>query len=74
MHRMRKNKGVLDMNDFTKEELETMRNGIFSSMGSSSLWRIPENDLLVDKIQSMINDYDAQVIEAWHCEKCGHVQ
>ena len=28
------------MNDFTKEQLETMRNAIFWGMVSSSVWRI----------------------------------
>ena len=60
------------MNDFTKDELETMRNGIFSCMGSSSLWRLPENNLLVDKIQSMIDNYcphlDSNI--SFNCEDC----
>ncbi len=68
------------MNDFTKEELESMRNQIFSCMGSSTLWRTPENQLLVNKLQSMIDNYcehdfkmnmhDAE----WHCYKCGLLQ
>jgi len=58
------------MNDFTKEELETMRNGIFSCMGSSSLWRIPENNLLVDKIQSMIENYHIVKIQRRKCPVC----
>ncbi len=45
------------MNDFTKEELESMRNQIFSCMGSSTLWRTPENQLLVNKLQSLIDNY-----------------
>ncbi len=45
------------MNEFTKEELESLRNGIFVCMGSSSLWKTSENNSLVDKIQSMIDNY-----------------
>ena len=61
------------MNDFTKEQLETMRNAIFWGMVSSSLWRIPENNLLVDKIQSMIDNYcehDAEIGKDYPAEKC----
>lgn len=45
------------MNDFTREELETIRNQIYSCMDRTNLWRTTENNALVAKIQSMIDDY-----------------
>lgn len=59
------------MNEFTKEELVSMGRALVA------YYCDPRNtcdDELVTKIQSMINNYDAKVVEAWHCEKCGHVQ
>ena len=50
------------MNEFTKEELEQIQ-----ACGHYSME-------LRNKIQDIIDGYDAEVIEAWHCEKCGHVQ
>lgn len=60
------------MNDFTKDELKDLLSVINESI---TVGTQPECiHILRDKIQSMIYDYDAQVIQAWHCEKCGHVQ
>lgn len=61
------------MNDFTKEELKTMRNMMFSAMGSSSLWRTNDSNVLVDKIQSMIDNYSSIYCKcqgAWICDEC----
>jgi len=62
------------MNDFTPDELEEI-------LGWATVYCIGASDLsyrvskaLIDKIQFMINNYDAKVIEVWHCEKCGHLQ
>lgn len=55
------------MNDFSKEELCKLMRAI--------LWVDHDHDKqLANKIQSMMDNYDAKVIKAWHCEKCGHVQ
>ncbi len=48
------------MNDFTKDELENIRNMMFSAMGSSSLWRTNENNVLADKLQFLIDNYREQ--------------
>lgn len=59
------------MNDFTKEELERILEGVSWWLdGDDSLY----SEELIDKIETMIETYEAKVIEAWHCEKCGHVQ
>lgn len=58
------------MNDFTKKELYLLSqamNALYSNLN------VNDSDLY-KKIQSMINNYDAKIVEAWHCEKCGHVQ
>lgn len=60
------------MNDFTKEELEELLRGyVYHQHNTRHNW--PSIDLS-KKIEDMINTYDAKVINAWHCEKCGHVQ
>lgn len=60
------------MNDFTKEELMNINDAILYS----ALLVSREKILLTirEKIQSMIDNYDAKVIQIWHCEKCGHIQ
>lgn len=60
------------MNDFTKEELEE----IAFNLGEIRTWSdtLENSWPVLDKIQYMIDNYDAKVIEVWHCEKCGHVQ
>jgi hypothetical protein len=60
------------MNDFTKHELEVLRNDTLIAIKFDD--ESPVRLLLVNKIQSLIDNYDAQVIPVWHCEKCGHVQ
>ena len=60
------------MNDFTKQELEVLKNDTLIAIKFDN--ESPIRLLLVSKLQSMINLYDAQVIEVWHCEKCGHIQ
>ena len=65
------------MNDFTKDQLETLRNAFYSLMVSRGLWRTQENNLLVDKIQSMIENYcEHDPYGDFHvcvnkCKKCG---
>lgn len=63
------------MNDFTldelsKEDLIKVKEAIEYSYRNLA----PFDSPLLNKIQSMIDNYDAKVIHAWHCEKCGHVQ
>ena len=54
------------MNDFTKEELQFI---------AIALERFSVKEPGLEKqIQSMIDNYHCQIIKAWHCEKCGHVQ
>lgn len=63
------------MNDFTKKELQIMlldMNGYAKS--HLPLKESPSHRALREKIQSMIDIYDAIKIDVWHCEKCGHVQ
>ena len=67
------------MNDFTKEELESIRNQIFSCMGSSQFWRNVENNNLVEKLQSMINKYCEHknmrdIYHARECADCGVIE
>lgn len=52
------------MNDFTKEELEDIKQ-LASDYGNIDLY---------EKTKSMVDLYDAEVILVWNCEKCGHVQ
>jgi hypothetical protein len=59
------------VNDFTKKELKKFLSLI---RGESRKLSIEQSFELVSKLQFLINNYDAKVIEAWHCEKCGHVQ
>lgn len=61
------------MNDFTKEELKIIRM-LINSTDEKVLTKSEEIIIVQSKIQSMIDNFDAQVIEVWHCEKCGHVQ
>ena len=62
------------MNDFTKEELQNL----LSCVKHNKAYHLNHMEIiypiLMNKIQSMIDDYDIPVIEVWHCEKCGHVQ
>lgn len=53
------------MTDFTKEELEEIKYCLHFVHGDCSF---------EEKLQSMIDSYDAEVVAVWHCEKCGHVQ
>jgi predicted methyltransferase len=63
------------MNDFTKEELEIIHLDICVYLNKSKLLKPPQHHIdLKDKVREMIDNYDAKVISAWHCEKCGHVQ
>lgn len=60
------------MNDFTKEDLKDLLKCIsivVIDFGTSNIL-----EQLKKKIESMIDNYDAKIIESWHCEKCGHVQ
>ena len=62
------------MNDFTKDELEQIRDDLEFEM---SMYRMANNQFninLLNKTQRMIDNYDADVIKVWHCEKCGQVQ
>jgi rubrerythrin len=59
------------MNNFTREELEEL--WFFTELHKNK-YRLKYPEELLNKIQSMINLYDTQVIPVWHCEKCGHVQ
>ena len=63
------------MNEFTKEELALIRTGMRCVVTFVAVKDdyITANNLL-EKIQSMIDNYEAKVIPVWHCEKCGHVQ
>lgn len=56
------------MNDFTIEELEQL-----IWLAKNIPYRMSDYPIF-EKIQSMIDNYDVKTIEAWHCEKCGHVQ
>lgn len=59
------------MNDFTKQELERILEGITWWLdGDTALYC----ETLINKLQSMIDLYDTNVVQVWHCEKCGHVQ
>jgi hypothetical protein len=64
------------MNEFTQDELIKLKNGLEylpnSVSISSDYWN--ECQKIINKINFIIDNYDAQVIDAWHCEKCGHVQ
>lgn len=62
---------MLDQEDFTKEELGEI---FWIIEGCTMDYIGKENNVLINKIQSMIDNYDANVIDAWQCEKCGHVQ
>lgn len=63
------------MNDFTKEELQIIHLDMTIYAEKTHLLKeSPSHKALRDKIQSMIDNYDAKVIEVWHCEKCGNVQ
>ena len=55
------------MNDFTKEELINIYDALMNT-------EIEVFEDLPNKVSDMIDIYEAQVIHAWHCEKCGHVQ
>lgn len=55
------------MNDFTKDELIN----IFESLMDTEL---PVYEDLPSKVSHMIDYYESQLIQVWHCEKCGHVQ
>jgi hypothetical protein len=54
------------MNDFTKDELQYLLSAYWTSDST-----FPG---LLDKLKSMIENYDAKTIKVWHCEKCGHIQ
>ncbi len=60
------------MSDFTKEELIEIYwkfEYYFDDLDG-----LVEESPLMKKIQDIIDNYDAKVVEVWHCEKCGHVQ
>lgn len=62
----------LEMNDFKKEELQRICEFFNAAIQD---YQEPDGTYhLRDKIQTIINNYDAKVVPAWHCEKCGHVQ
>lgn len=63
-------KCIMSLNEFTKEELQYF---LMTMKPFHFLWK-HDPLALENKLQSMIDIYDAKVIEAWHCEKCGHVQ
>lgn len=60
------------MNDLSKKELELICQ--FFNIAIEDYQEPNSTYELRDKIQSMIDNYDAKVINVWHCEKCGHVQ
>lgn len=60
------------MNEFTKDELILIEEFFLEQEEVPDMPYIHLD--LLRKIQSMIDNYDAKVIKAWHCEKCGHVQ
>ena len=64
------------MNDFTKEELQKLLDWCVSRASRINTvdFEREGSGRLFDKIQSTIDNYDCQVINVWHCEKCGHVQ
>lgn len=64
------------MNDFTKEELEDIHLVYRTFCNDDGVQRKITNleNGILSKLKSMIDNYDAQVIQVWHCEKCGHVQ
>lgn len=64
------------MSEFTKEELEKILlwgTDVVESMGITQFYT-QGHGAVCDKIESMINDNEANVIHVWHCEKCGHLQ
>ena len=64
------------MNDFTQEELVLLAcwsANRFNQVGKDQA-KNEGTISLSHKIQDMIINYDAKVIDVWHCEKCGHVQ
>jgi hypothetical protein len=67
------------MNEFTKEELNLLFDAIsdcidslYTENHSCNIYEFTNS--IKSKLKFLIDNYDAQVIEAWHCEKCGHVQ
>lgn len=60
------------MNVFTKEELEFILDGTryWSNQNITSPWVFE----FKEKVESLIDNCDAKIINVWHCEKCGHVQ
>jgi hypothetical protein len=69
------------MNDFTKEELESMvsmvsRGEVYTEFGSS--WTTKANKPIIEKLQSMIDNYCEHLhkIECADCEvlRCGHCE
>lgn len=61
------------MNDFTSYELHTLLWAIFYVRKRTNNCGDTMRSLRT-KIQQMIELYDCKVIEAWQCEKCGHIQ
>ena len=59
------------MSRFTKEELRIIKNNLNWSEYHLQNEKLNE---ISKQLQSMIDLYDTETIEAWHCEKCGHVQ
>lgn len=64
----------ITMNDFTKEELQHLRACISCTIVTGYAPDAEVLQLMRNKINSLIDNYDAEAIEAGHCEKCGHVQ
>lgn len=64
------------MNDFTKSEILILHLALIRDMIQFEriLKTSPSVLELRDKLESMIDNYDAKVTEAWHCEKCGYMQ
>lgn len=66
------------MNEFTREELLVIWHdvGILNDEARTSYEHASSEFIinLRNKLQSMIDNYDARGIEVWRCEKCGHGQ
>ena len=62
------------MNDFTKEELKEINRCLKYMINGGTTPYSSLTMALNKKLQSLIDNYDVQVIKCWHCEKCGHVQ
>lgn len=57
------------MNDFTKEELDHMREGLCVWIGEINFYP-SEIPILIEKIQSMIENYQEDIPSHALCRKC----